>query len=115
MATNIPPHNLREVAAGAMWALDHPDAPREELLDALMERIPGPDFPTHAQILGTRGIMAAYRTGRGSITMRAVGNVEEVQGRTCLVITELPYQVSPDNDAVKISALERAGQTPGLA
>src|SRR3546814_891060 len=115
MATNIPPHNLREVASGAMWALDHPDAPREELLDALMERIPGPDFPTHAQILGTRGIKDAYRTGRGSITMRAVVNVEEVQGRTCLVITELPYQVNPDNVAVKISDLAREGKITGIA
>jgi DNA gyrase subunit A len=115
MATNIPPHNLREVASGAVWALDHPDATREELLEALMERIPGPDFPTHAQILGTRGIKDAYRTGRGSITMRAVVNVEEVQGRTCLVITELPYQVNPDNVAVKISDLARDGKITGIA
>jgi DNA gyrase subunit A len=115
MATNIPPHNLREVAAGALWALENPDATREELLEALMERIPGPDFPTHAQILGTRGIKDAYRTGRGSITMRAVVNVEEVQGRTCLVITELPYQVNPDNVAVKISDLARDGKITGIA
>ncbi|MCK6066246.1 MULTISPECIES: DNA gyrase subunit A [Microbacterium] len=115
MATNIPPHNLREVAAGAVWALDHPDATREELLEALMARIPGPDFPTAAQILGTRGIKDAYRTGRGSITMRAVVNVEEVQGRTCLVITELPYQVNPDNVAVKISDLARDGKITGIA
>ena len=85
MATNIPPHNLREVAAGALWALENPDATREELLEALIERIKGPDFPTGAQILGTKGIQDAYRTGRGSITMRAVVNVEEIQGRTCLV------------------------------
>lgn len=115
MATNIPPHNLREVSAGALWALDNPDATREELLEALMERIPGPDFPTHAQILGTRGIKDAYRTGRGSITMRAVVNVEEIQGRTCLVITELPYQVNPDNVAVKISDLAREGKITGIA
>lgn len=115
MATNIPPHNLREVASGALWALDNPDASREELLEALMERIPGPDFPTHAQILGTRGIKDAYRTGRGSITMRAVVNVEEIQGRTCLVITELPYQVNPDNVAVKISDLARDGKITGIA
>ena len=88
---------------------------REELLEALMERIPGPDFPTHAQILGTRGIKDAYRTGRGSITMRAVVNVEEIQGRTCLVITELPYQVNPDNVAVKISDLAREGKITGIA
>jgi DNA gyrase subunit A len=115
MATNIPPHNLREVAAGALWALENPDAAREELLDALLERIPGPDFPTAAQILGTRGIKEAYRTGRGSITMRAVVNVEEIQGRTCLVITELPYQVNPDNVAVKIGDLAREGKITGIA
>ena len=115
MATNIPPHNLREVSSGALWALENPDATREELLEALMERIPGPDFPTHAQILGTKGIKDAYRTGRGSITMRAVVNVEEIQGRTCLVITELPYQVNPDNVAVKISDLAREGKITGIA
>jgi DNA gyrase subunit A len=115
MATNIPPHNLREVASGALWALENPDASKEELLEALMERIPGPDFPTHAQILGTKGIKDAYRTGRGSITMRAVVNVEEIQGRTCLVITELPYQVNPDNVAVKISDLAREGKITGIA
>lgn len=115
MATNIPPHNLREVSAGALWALEHPEATREELLEALMERIPGPDFPTAAQILGTKGIKDAYRTGRGSITMRAVVNVEEIQGRTCLVITELPYQVNPDNVAVKIGDLAREGKITGIA
>jgi DNA gyrase subunit A len=76
MATNIPPHNLREVAAAALWALEHPDAPRDELLEALIERVKGPDFPTGAQILGIKGIQDAYRTGRGSITMRAVVSVE---------------------------------------
>ena len=115
MATNIPPHNLREVASGVLWALEHPDATREELLEALIERIPGPDFPTAAQILGTRGIRDAYRTGRGSITMRAVVNVEEIQGRTCLVVTELPYQVNPDNVAIKIRDLTRDGKIQGIA
>ncbi len=115
MATNIPPHNLREVASGVLWALDNPGATREELLEELMARIPGPDFPTAAQILGTKGIKDAYRTGRGSITMRAVVNVEEIQGRTCLVITELPYQVNPDNVAVKIGDLAREGRITGIA
>ncbi|ANG84626.1 DNA gyrase subunit A [Microbacterium aurantiacum] len=115
MATNIPPHNLREVSSGAIWALENPEATREELLEALMERIPGPDFPTAAQILGTKGIKEAYRTGRGSITMRAVVSIEEIQGRTCLVITELPYQVNPDNVAVKISDLAREGKITGIA
>ncbi|WP_261166546.1 DNA gyrase subunit A [Microbacterium sp. Marseille-Q6965] len=115
MATNIPPHNLREVAAGALWALDHPELPREELLAGLIQRIPGPDFPTGAQILGNKGIHEAYRTGRGSITMRAVVEIEEIQGRTCLVITELPYQVNPDNLAVKIGELAREGRVTGIA
>ncbi|ALJ18395.1 DNA gyrase subunit A [Microbacterium sp. No. 7] len=115
MATNIPPHNLREVAEGALWSLEHPDASREELLEALMSRVHGPDFPTGAQILGTKGIQSAYRTGRGSITMRAVVNVEEIQGRTCLVVTELPYQVNPDNVAIKIRDLARDGRITGIA
>jgi DNA gyrase subunit A len=115
MATNIPPHNLREVASGAQWYLEHPDATREELQEALIQRIKGPDFPTGAQILGTRGILDAYRTGRGSITMRAVVNVEEIQGRTCLVVTELPYQVNPDNLAIKIADLVKDGKLSGIA
>ena len=115
MATNIPPHNLREVGAGALWHLANPDASPEELLDALLERIKGPDFPTGAQILGTKGIQDAYRTGRGSITMRAVVNVEELQGRTCLVVTELPYQVNPDNLALKIADLVKDGKLSGIA
>ncbi|MCJ1705839.1 DNA gyrase subunit A [Rathayibacter sp. PhB93] len=115
MATNIPPHNLREVAAGAKWALENPEASREELLEALLQRIKGPDFPTGAQILGVRGIQDAYRTGRGSITMRAVVSIEEIQGRTCLVVTELPYQVNPDNLAIKIAELVKDGRVSGIA
>ncbi len=115
MATNIPPHNLREVASGALWLLQNPDASREELLDALLERVKGPDFPTGAQILGARGIQDAYRTGRGSITMRAVVAVEEIHGRTCLVVTELPYQVNPDNLAIKIADLVKEGRIQGVA
>src|SRR5690606_40978373 len=84
MATNIPPHNLREVAAGAQWYLENPEASQEDLLDALMERIKGPDFPTGALVVGRKGIEEAYRTGRGSITMRAVVEVEEIQNRQCL-------------------------------
>ncbi len=115
MATNIPPHNLREVASGAQWYLEHPEATREELQEALMQRIKGPDFPTGAQILGVKGINDAYRTGRGSITMRAVVSVEELQGRTCLVVTELPYQVNPDNLAIKIADLVKDGKIGGIA
>ncbi|MBH0007988.1 DNA gyrase subunit A [Salinibacterium sp. SWN1162] len=115
MATNIPPHNLREVGEGALWHLANPDASKEELVEALIQRIKGPDFPTGAQILGVKGIQDAYRTGRGSITMRAVVNVEELQGRTCLVVTELPYQVNPDNLALKIADLVKDGKLAGIA
>lgn len=115
MATNIPPHNLREVADGVRWHLAHPEASREELLEALMERIKGPDFPSGAQILGHKGIEDAYRTGRGSITMRAVVSVEEIQNRICLVVTELPYMVNPDNLASKIADLVNDGRIQGIA
>jgi DNA gyrase subunit A len=115
MATNIPPHNLREVADGVQWYLANPTASREELLEELLKRIKGPDFPTGATILGHKGIEDAYRTGRGSITMRAVVNVEELQGRTCLVVTELPYQANPDNLAIKIAELVKDGKVQGIA
>ncbi len=116
MATNIPPHNLREVADGARWALEHPDATREELLDALIERIKGPDFPNGALIVGREGIEQAYRTGRGSVTQRAVIEVDEDnKGRTCLSITELPYMVNPDNLALKIAELADNGKVQGIA
>ncbi len=115
MATRIPPHNMREVAAGVQWALEHPDATREELLEALMERIKGPDFPTGATILGRRGIEDAYRTGRGSIIQRAIVDVEEIHGRQCLVVKELPYQVNPDNLVQKIAELVKSGQVQGIA
>jgi DNA gyrase subunit A len=115
MATNIPPHNLREVAAGAQWYLKNPEASNEQLLEELLEVVKGPDFPTGAEILGRSGIEAAYRTGRGSITMRAIVNVEELQGRTCLVVTELPYQVNPDNLAEKIADLVKLQKLTGIA
>ncbi|TLP95098.1 DNA gyrase subunit A [Nesterenkonia salmonea] len=115
MATNIPPHNLREVASGVQWYLQNPQASREELLEALLERVQGPDFPTGAQILGTQGIEDAYRTGRGSITMRAVVSVEELQGRSCLVVTELPYHANPDALARKIASLVKDGKIGGIA
>jgi DNA gyrase subunit A len=116
MATKIPPHNLREVAAGAQWYLENFEASDEELLEALIERIKGPDFPTSGLIVGRRGIQEAYRTGRGSIVMRAVVEVEEDRkGRACLVVTELPYQVNPDNLALKIAELVREGRVSGIA
>jgi DNA gyrase subunit A len=116
MATKIPPHNLREVADGAQWYLEHFGATDDELLSALIERIKGPDFPTYGLIVGRRGIEEAYRTGRGSITMRAVVEIEEdVKGRACLVITELPYQVNPENLARKIAELAKDGRVSGIA
>ena len=115
MATNIPPHNLREVSKGVHWALEHPGASKEELLNALIAIIKGPDFPTGATILGHKGIEQAYRTGRGLITMRAVVNTEEIRGRMCLVVTELPYQVNPDRLASSIREAVRDGKIQGIA
>jgi DNA gyrase subunit A len=116
MATNIPPHNLREVADAAQWLLEHPDADREERQAALMERIKGPDFPTGALIVGRKGIEDAQRTGRGSITMRAVVEVDEdSKGRQRLVVTELPYQVNPDNLLLRIAELVGDGKLTGIS
>ncbi|MBA2697246.1 MAG: DNA gyrase subunit A, partial [Nocardioidaceae bacterium] len=116
MATNIPPHNLREVNAGVQWSLSNPTASREELQDALIERIKGPDFPMGALIVGIQGIEQAYRTGRGSVTMRAIIDIEEDnKNRVCLVITQLPYQVNPDNLALKIAELADSGRVQGIA
>jgi DNA gyrase subunit A len=115
MATRIPPHNLREVASGVVWALEHPDATEEELLEKLIELIQGPDFPTRGLIVGRDGIEEAYRTGRGSIRMRAVVEVEEDQkGATILVVTELPYQVNPDNLVESIAQLVKDGKISGI-
>jgi len=115
MATNIPPHNLREVAEAARFVLENPDVTGEALIEELIKIVKGPDFPTGATILGRRGIEDAYRTGRGSITMRAIVNVEELHNRTCLVVTELPYQVNPDNLALKIAELVKEGKLTGVA
>jgi DNA gyrase subunit A len=116
MATNIPPHNLVEVGAAVQWALEHPEASDEELLEACVERVQGPDFPTGSLIVGRDGIDQALRTGRGSVRMRAVIEVEEdSRGRQQLVITELPYQVNPDALAEKIADLVRDGRVAGIA
>jgi DNA gyrase subunit A len=115
MATNIPPHNLREIGEAVIYSLEHPDMPAPDLLNHLLTIVKGPDFPTKALIVGRGGIEDAYRTGRGSVTMRAVVNVEEINKRTCLVITELPYQVNPDNLALKIAELVKDGKIKGIA
>ena len=115
MATNIPPHNLREIGEAVIYSLEHPDMPAPDLLNHLLTIVKGPDFPTKALIVGRGGIEDAYRTGRGSITMRAVVNVEEINKRTCLVVTELPYQVNPDNLALKIAELVKDGKIKGIA
>ncbi len=116
MATNIPTHNLREVAAAVLWSLEHPEASAEELLEAAIERVHGPDFPNGALIVGRRGIDDAYRTGRGSVIMRAVVDIEEDRGgRTLLVVTELPHMVNPDNLALKIAELVNQGRVSGIA
>jgi DNA gyrase subunit A len=116
MATNIPTHNLREVASAVQWSLEHPDAPSDELLEEAIARIPGPDFPNGALIVGRRGIDDAYRTGRGSVIMRAVIDIEEDRsGRTLLVVTQLPHMVNPDNLALKIAELVTSGKVNGIA
>ncbi len=115
MATNIPPHNLREVADAVQWLLTNHEATKPELLEACMKFIKGPDFPSGATIVGTDGIEDAYRTGRGSITQRAVVSTEEINGRMALVVTELPYQVNPDNLARKIAEMVKLGKIQGIA
>jgi DNA gyrase subunit A len=115
MATNIPPHNLREIGEAVIYALEHPEMAAPDLLNHMLTIVKGPDFPTKALIVGRGGIEDAYRTGRGSVTMRAVVNVEEINKRTCLVVTELPYQVNPDNLALKIAELVKDGKIKGIA
>ena len=116
MATNIPPHNLRELAEAVYWCLENYEADEETTLAAVMERVKGPDFPTHGLIVGTQGIEETYRTGRGSIKMRGVAEIEEdSRGRTSLVITELPYQVNHDNFITSIAEQVRDGKLAGIA
>ncbi|RKR89265.1 DNA gyrase subunit A [Micromonospora pisi] len=116
MATKIPPHNLREIGAAVQWCLENPEADEATTLDALIEIVKGPDFPTYGLIVGHQPIQDAYRTGRGSIRMRAVVEVEEdKRGRTSLVVSELPYQVNPDNLAERIAELIKEGKLAGIA
>ncbi|WP_433792820.1 DNA gyrase subunit A [Actinoplanes sp. CA-252034] len=116
MATKIPPHNLGEIASAVQWQLDHPESDEATALEAMLELVKGPDFPTKGLIVGQSAINDAYRTGRGSIRMRAVVEVEEdTRGRPCLVVTELPYQVNPDNLAERIAELVKEGKLTGIA
>ena len=115
MATNIPPHNLTELAQAIFWCLDHYDADEATTLEAVMERVKGPDFPTAGLIVGDKGIKDAYTTGRGSIKMRGVTSIEEEHGRTIIVITELPYQVNPDNLVSSIAEQVRDGKIAGIS
>ena len=115
MATNIPPHNLRELAEAVFWCLENHEADEEATLAAVTQRVKGPDFPTAGLIVGTQGIVDAYKTGRGSIRMRGVVEVEEARGRTSLVITELPYQVNHDNFITSIAEQVRDGKLTGIA
>ncbi|MCL1839128.1 MAG: DNA gyrase subunit A [Propionibacteriaceae bacterium] len=116
MATNIPTHNLREVASAVQWLLENPEATKEEILEAAIQRVKGPDFPNGALIVGRQGIETAYRTGRGSVIMRAVIDIEEdAKGRTQLVARELPHMCNPDNLAEKIAGLVKSGKLSGIA
>jgi DNA gyrase subunit A len=116
MATKIPPHNLREIAAAVQWCLDNPEVDEATTLEALLGIVKGPDFPTRGLIVGQSAIQDAYRTGRGSIRMRAVVEVEEdARGRTSLVVTELPYQVNPDNLAERVAEHVKDGKLTGIA
>ena len=116
MATNVPPHNLREVAEAIYWILEHHQADEESTLAAVMERVKGPDFPTHGLIVGGQGIHDAYTTGRGSIRMRGVVEIEEdTRGGTQIVITELPFQVNPDNLIASIAEQHKDGKIAGIS
>lgn len=115
MATNIPPHNLNELAEAIYWLLSNPDAEEQEALEACMERVKGPDFPTAGMIVGDKGIQDTYRTGRGSIRMRGVTSIEEEGSRHIIVITELPYQVNPDNLVLNIAEQVRDGKLAGIS
>ena len=115
MATNIPPHNLNELAEAIYWMLDNPDADEEAALEACMERVKGPDFPTAGLIVGDQGIKDAYTTGRGSIRMRGVTSIEESGSRQTIVITELPFQVNPDNLISNIAESVASGKIAGIS
>jgi DNA gyrase subunit A len=116
MATNIPPHNLEEVVGGLVFLLENPDLTPDERLEGLIERIPGPDFPTAGLILGQEGIRRAYRTGRGTVVMRARAEIELRKGdRESIVVNEIPYQVNKARLIEKIAELARDDKVRGIA
>jgi DNA gyrase subunit A len=116
MATKIPPHNLREIGAAVQWCLANPDADEATTLEELLKLVKGPDFPTYGLIVGTAAIQDAYRTGRGAIRMRAVVDVEQdPKGRTLIVVSQLPYQVNPDNLAQRTAELVKEGKLAGIS
>lgn len=115
MATNIPPHNLNELADAIYWLLENPEAEEAEALEACMGFVKGPDFPTAGLVVGEKGIDDAYRTGRGSIRMRGKAEIEEEGSRQVIVITELPYQVNPDNLVSSIAEQVRDGKLKGIS
>ena len=111
MATNIPPHNLGEVIDATLHLIEHPEATPDDL----MAFVKGPDFPTGAQILGRQGILDAFRTGRGSVKMRAVAEIEESRGDTRIVVTEFPFQVSVESIEERIHDLVKNGDLDGIS
>ena len=116
MATNIPPHNLREVIDGLVWVVEHPDVPREEKQRTLLGLITGPDFPTGAFIIGRAGIVQAYRTGRGSVVMRARTEIETAKkgNKDSIIVNEIPYQVNKARLLEKIAELARNKVIEGI-
>ena len=114
MATNIPPHNLGEVVDALVFLLENQDLTPDERLEGVIARIQGPDFPTAGFIMGREGIRQAYRTGRGSVVMRARAEIEARKGdRESIVITEIPYQVNKARLIEKIAELAREERVRG--
>ncbi len=116
MATNIPPHNLRELISGINYVIDHWDSLDDVTVEELIQHIPGPDFPTGGMIVGDEGIIQAYGTGRGKITLRGIANIEEMAGnRYRIVVTEIPYQLNKSSLVERIAELVRSGRLDDIA
>ena len=115
MATNIPPHNLREISQAVFLALENPDMPSDELLNEMIKIVKAPDFPTGGVIYGYEGVKEAFHTGRGRIVMRAKANIEEVNGRECIIVTEIPYQVNKADMIKKTADLVNDKKLEGIS